>query len=108
MFALYVMAAEEYNQRSLVVVLRGLLHLRASTNIQHLAILIEGMRWIDMNGFARKFFHQLGICRSFFDQALAKHHSIVKGTGRTTSEWWEIVKTAAHLAFDAEAFLDVC
>ena len=104
MSALFVMAAEEYNQRSLVVVLRGLLYLRASTNMQHLAILIAGMRWIEMNGFARKFPHELGICRSFSDEALANHHNIETSTGRTTSAWWEIVKTVAHLAFDAEAF----
>lgn len=65
------------------------------------------MRWINLNGFHETYAAELKICRSHFDNGLAKHHELIKSSGRTTKEWWALVKGIADLALDAKQF-DAC
>jgi hypothetical protein len=96
-----------FSQRNVVAVLKALLKLRSASIYSQLTALVDGLRWIQMNDIPKLYPDEIALCRTHFDEALAKHHDVVITAGRTTKDWWGLVKNVATLAFDAEAF-EVC
>jgi hypothetical protein len=94
----------DLSQRNIVAILKGLLKLRTCSSMPRLSVLIEGMRWLQRNRVDVRFKQEVAVCRRHFDEVMSKHHDIVTCVGRTTAEWWELVRDVGSLAFSAEDF----
>lgn len=93
--------------RNMVAVLRAMLKLRITSSLPQLLVLVDGLRWIMQNSFNERYAKELAICRPHFDRGLAKHHELITSSGRTTKEWWTLIRNVAQLAFDSKEF-EIC
>jgi len=91
-------------QRNVVAVLRALVNLQLGSNLTRLSLVVEGMRWLKRNRLHTAYPEEVGICRHHFDEVLNRHRDLGTAAGRTTLEWWNLVRDVCGLAFDSEAF----
>lgn len=92
------------SERSVVAVMKAALDLQPRRHIKQCTLVIEVLRWLVRNNFHTLHQANFDICKSHFDNALARHLEFQQGEGLTMDEWWELNSPIAKQIVDGPKF----